>query len=224
MENQKYKVVEMFVSINGEGTKCGQLAMFVRFQGCNLKCAYCDTAWANEADVPFSWMSADEIYNEIKKSGVRNVTLTGGEPLLREGMEELIEVLLKDQDLEIEVETNGSVSIEPWANIGERLSFTMDYKLPDSGMETKMCLANFQYLQAKDTVKFVAGSIDDLKKAQKVIERHQLQGRCHVYLSPVFGKIEPVQIVEFMKEKQLNQVNLQLQLHKMIWDPNERGV
>lgn len=224
MNNKKFKVVEMFVSINGEGTKCGQLAMFVRFQGCNLACSYCDTAWANEEDAPFEWMSADEIYKEIKKSGVRNVTLTGGEPLLRDDIAELIDYLLENEDLEIEIETNGSVSIKPWNCCDRRLSFTMDYKLPDSGMEDAMCLDNFKYLKEQDTVKFVSGSISDLEKAYEIIKEYKLQGRCHLYLSPVFGRIEPVEMVEFMKERQLNQVNLQLQLHKVIWDPNERGV
>ena len=79
----KYKVVETFVSINGEGTRAGQLAMFVRFKGCNLRCEYCDTMWANEKDAEYKVMSGEELLDSIKNSGVKNVTLTGGEPLLQ---------------------------------------------------------------------------------------------------------------------------------------------
>ena len=100
----------------------------------------------------------------------------------------------------------------------------MDYKLPSSGMEKHMCLENFEILEKKDTVKFVSGSIEDLKKALEIIRRYDLSRRCHVYISPVFGSIEPAKIVDFMVENKLNDVNLQLQLHKFIWDPNMRGV
>lgn len=89
----KYKVVEKFVSINGEGTCAGQLAVFIRFQGCNLNCSFCDTKWANEQDAPFTWMTEQEIYEYIKETGVVNVTLTGGEPLKREGISALLELL-----------------------------------------------------------------------------------------------------------------------------------
>ena len=100
----------------------------------------------------------------------------------------------------------------------------MDYKLPSSGMEKHMCLENFEILKKKDTVKFVSGSIEDLKKALEIIRKYDLSRRCHVYISPVFGSIEPAKIVDFMVENKLNDVNLQLQLHKFIWDPNMRGV
>ena len=87
-----------------------------------------------------------------------------------------------------------------------------------------MCSDNFGCLEKHDTVKFVSGSMEDLERAVEVIESHHLTERCHVYISPVFGKIEPADIVEFMKEKKLNDVRLQLQLHKFIWDPDKKGV
>ena len=102
--------------------------------------------------------------------------------------------------------------------------FTMDYKLPESGMEQAMDCGNFGYLNGDDTVKFVAGSQNDLTRALEVTEKYQLRERCHVYFSPVFGKIDPAEMVAFMKENQLNGVRLQLQLHKFIWDPEKRGV
>ena len=100
MENQKttpvYQVVEKFVSINGEGRRAGELAVFIRMKGCNLRCTYCDTLWANEADCESTEMTVDEIVSYIEESKVKNVTLTGGEPLLREGMAELITSILSD--------------------------------------------------------------------------------------------------------------------------------
>ena len=100
----------------------------------------------------------------------------------------------------------------------------MDYKLSASGMEEHMCIENMQYLRKMDTVKFVVGSIKDLERAKEVIEKYQLTQKCHIYISPVFGKIDPADIVEFMKNNYMNDVNLQLQLHKFIWDPDKKGV
>lgn len=220
----EFKVAEIFTSINGEGTRAGQTAVFVRFTGCNLNCSYCDTKWANEPNAEYKLMTDREILSRIKETGIKNVTLTGGEPLLREGIHELLEEIAKDGFLQAEIETNGSIDLKPFCDIENRPSFTMDYKLPSSGMEKHMCLENFEILEKKDTVKFVSGSIEDLKKALEIIRKYDLSQRCHVYISPVFGSIEPAKIVDFMVENKLNDVNLQLQLHKFIWDPNMRGV
>ena len=220
----EFKVAEIFTSINGEGTKAGQTAVFVRFTGCNLNCSYCDTKWANEPNAEYKLMADREILSRIKETRIKNVTLTGGEPLLREGIHELLEEIAKDGFLQAEIETNGSIDLKPFCDIENRPSFTMDYKLPSSGMEKHMCLENFEILEKKDTVKFVSGSIEDLKKALEIIRKYDLSRRCHVYISPVFGSIEPAKIVDFMVENKLNDVNLQLQLHKFIWDPNMRGV
>ena len=192
------EVVERFVSINGEGAHAGELAVFIRFKGCNLCCSYCDTAWA-----------------------VRNVTLTGGEPLLQKDIEPLVAAL---KDCRVEIETNGSVPFSRLAEIEHRPVFTMDYKLPGSGMENHMNTANFALLNSHDSVKFVVGSEEDLNRAAEIIDRFKLIDRCHVYFSPVFGKIEPARIVEFMTERNLNGVRIQLQLHKFIWSPEKRGV
>ncbi|MDO4169982.1 MAG: putative 7-carboxy-7-deazaguanine synthase QueE [Lachnospiraceae bacterium] len=221
---KKYQVVERFLSINGEGKRAGQLAFFVRFAGCNLNCSYCDTTWANEPDVAFEWMSKEEIYDEIKHSGADNVTLTGGEPLLRDGMKELLSYLAEDEKLTIEIETNGSIDLTPYVTINDRIVMTMDYKLPDSGMEQEMHIANFKLLRKVDTVKFVSGSKADLLRAVEIMQTYQLIGKCACYISPVFGKIEPSEIVDFMKEEKLVGVNLQIQMHKVIWDPMMKGV
>lgn len=218
-----YKVAEIFSSINGEGTRAGELAVFVRFRGCNLNCSYCDTSWANQSDTPFIPMDKEEILGALLETGIRNVTLTGGEPLLVPGVEEVIEIL-GGNGLSVEIETNGSVDLLPFDVINHRPLFTMDYKLPGSGMEDKMNLRNFELLKKNDTVKFVAGSDEDLERAAEIIRMYSLTERCHVYFSPVFGRIDPADMVGFMIKHKLNGVRLQLQLHKYIWDPMARGV
>ncbi len=219
-----FRVVEKFVSINGEGTKAGQLAVFIRFAGCNLSCNYCDTMWANKSDVPTTIMNEFEIYDYIKATGITNVTLTGGEPLLQEDIDKLLRILSSDKNIFVEIETNGSVELEQFYDISDNISFTVDYKLAGSGMEEFMNMNNFVQRHAHDTIKFVVSDMADLENATALIEKYDLRKQCKVYISPVFGRIEPSQIVEYMAEKKLNGVTLQLQMHKVIWDPEKRGV
>lgn len=219
-----FKVVEKFISINGEGRLSGQLAVFIRFAHCNLNCSYCDTKWANKSDVKYELMTEDNIYSYIKETGIKNVTLTGGEPLLQNGISNLLKLLSKDNTINVEIETNGSVDLSDFIIDTDPPSFTMDYKLPDSDMETSMLVSNFNYLNKNDVVKFVISSIKDLEKTKEIIYTHNLTEKTNVYLSPVFGKISPEIIVEFMKDNNLNNTTFQIQLHKVIWDPNKRGV
>ena len=219
-----FNVVEKFVSINGEGTRAGQLAVFIRFAGCNLNCNYCDTAWANYNNVPAHAMTEFEIYDYVKATGIKNVTLTGGEPLLRQDIDKLLRILSSDRSIHVEIETNGTIDLREFCDINEELSFTVDYKLPGSGMEKYMLMSNFEGRRLWDTVKFVVSDEADLKRAKEIIEQYGLVEQCNVYISPVFGRIEPAQIVDYMKENKLNGVNLQLQMHKIIWDPERKGV
>lgn len=219
----KFSVAEKFVSINGEGTKAGELAVFLRFSKCNLRCSFCDTQWVNSDNTPVKEMTTEQLTDYVKSTGVNNVTLTGGEPLLQENITELIFELGK-MGFEVEIETNGSVPLSDFASLTFRPNFTMDYKLPGSGMEKFMCHQNFSYLTSNDTVKFVVSDLNDLNRAVEIINRFNLTSACHVYFSPVFGNKQPEVIVSFMKEHRLNKVRLQLQLHKYIWNPNKRGV
>ena len=221
MSKQIFNVVEHFASINGEGVRAGELAVFVRFRGCNLDCSYCDTRWANDVNAKAAKMSVSDIVKAVEDVKIDNVTLTGGEPLLQKDIRELIHLLLQ-AGLQVEIETNGAVDLSAFCE--ERPVFTIDYKLPSSGCEEYMITENMELLGKDDTVKFVCGSQEDLLKALDMIQTYDLTNRCHVYLSPVFGSIEPVQIVEFMLKHRLNGVRLQIQMHKVIWDPNERGV
>lgn len=219
-----YKVVEIFESINGEGKKAGQLALFIRFQKCNLNCSYCDTKWANSDDSPYTLMNLEELYKKVVESGIKNVTITGGEPLLQENIEIFLKKLAENPETNVEIETNGSINLKRFGEIKNAPSFTMDYKLPESNMEKFMDLENFKYLKEKDTVKFVVSNIDDLERAREIIEKYSLVEKCAVYISPVFGKIELSSMVDFMKKYKMNGVNMQLQIHKIIWDPETKGV
>ena len=220
----KYKIVEKFISINGEARAAGELSCFIRFQGCNLNCSYCDTKWANEKEAPYELMSAEEIYGYIKKCGVKNVTLTGGEPLIQENIKELISLLAGDHSLRIEIETNGSVDLFPFLDIEGNVTFTMDYKLPGSYMEKYMALGNMRLLRACDSVKFVVSDLNDLNVSKRIIKEYDLDNRVAVYLSSCFMRIQPKDIVDYMIDNNMNKVKLQLQLHKYIWEPDRKGV
>lgn len=217
-----YQLAEHFISINGEGRCAGELALFLRFAGCNLRCDWCDTAWACGKDAPHEAVSLQrlaEIAADAKAHGVRNVTLTGGEPLLQENIAAAMEQLCK-MGLRTEIETNGAVSLAPYLETGA--VFTMDYKLPSSRMEQQMCTENFALLRECDCVKFVCGSREDVFRAKEIAA--QYAPPCPLYLSPVFGRIDPAEMVEIMKTEQMGAFRLQLQLHKFIWDPMARGV
>ena len=205
-------VNEIFFSIDGEGKRAGCLAAFVRLAGCNLRCTYCDTEYAFADGKP---MGVKEIAEEVE--GWENVTVTGGEPLCQD-IHALLELL---RGHEVNIETNGSVDVTPYHDY-PHVFMTLDYKCPSSGMESSMLEINFQTLRPRDVLKFVVGDMEDLRKAQEVCEKYE--PRCPVYLSPVFGKIEAKEIVEYMKSARYKNWRLQLQLHKYIWPPDARGV
>ncbi len=216
-------VAEIFQSINGEGPKAGELALFVRFTGCNLHCTYCDTDWAISFDAAAKSMRPTDIAEIVAQSGMKNVTLTGGEPLLQKDMPRLLALLHQLPKLRVEVETNGSVDLAPFCNT-DRPFFTMDYKLPGSGFEGAMRVSNFSLLNREDCVKFVCSSEFDVLRAFDLIHLYHLSERTQVHLSPVFGQLCPDRMVALMQSHRMTDVRLQLQMHKLIWDPNMRGV
>lgn len=217
------KINEKFVSINGEGPHSGMLALFIRFAGCNLQCSYCDTQYAADLKrADYNLETVEEIIKYIEEQGIRNIVLTGGEPLLQPESE-IVNLVreLNAKEYKVDIETNGSIDI---SMVKDDACIIMDYKLPGSGMEDKMLLDNILKLKPSDVVKFVCGSKNDLDRAYELINKYDLTKRLKVFLSPVFGSIEPKEIVEYMKLKKLNNVTLQLQIHKIIWDPQMRGV
>lgn len=219
-----FHVVEKFVSINGEGQHAGELAVFIRLRGCNLKCSYCDTRWACTEDAKAEEMTEAEIVSYVISTGVKRVTLTGGEPLLADNAIDLLEAFAAHKDIFVEIETNGSVDIHPFAEIDNPPAFTLDYKLKGSGMENRMLTDNFKYLSSKDTVKFVCSDVSELDRVCEIIDKYRISDKCTALISPVFGRIEPADMVDYLIEHKRNDIRLQLQLHKFIWNPNKRGV
>lgn len=215
------KVVEIFDSIDGEGVRAGELATFIRLAGCNLKCSYCDTAYA----IPFDCgdeMTIPHILEVMRHIGNKNVTLTGGEPLLHEEGFELANALAC-AGYHVNIETNGSIDIR---FVGIDCLVTMDWKVPSSGMEAAMKASNLEKLTEKDVLKFVIAK-SDFQYVADFLQEHRPQ--CYVYLSPVFGEVEPHELVEFAKHLReigvdTSKLRVQLQLHKFIWPVEMRGV
>ena len=231
-------VAERFVSVNGEGRAAGKLAAFIRFTGCNLVCSYCDTMWANApaAADRAERVSVADLVAWTCETRVECVTLTGGEPALQPVLPSLVCALLAEpgpleRGLRVEIETNGAADLRELAQLREagaslpgNLTFTVDWKLPSSGMEDRMLRENFALLDARDTVKFVCGGEGDLRRMLEVSRELGLPDRVPVYLSPVFGRLDPARIVDFMQENNLTWATAQLQLHKIIWPGVEKGV
>lgn len=214
------KVVEIFNSIEGEGKRAGMPCTFIRLYGCNLNCSYCDSRYACE-DNNYTLPTLQEIMQKVDDFKCPHVTVTGGEPLIQPGIDVLLHILSR-YGYYVNVETNGSC---PLTIRYSNMFYTVDYKTFSSGMTDKMNPETFENLRNEDVLKFVVGSQKDLVQAME-FERslvHEPPG-LSVYVSPVFGKIDPKEIVEFMNENKLWHWKLQLQLHKYIWDPDMRGV
>ncbi len=221
MKDKTLFVNEIFGSIDGEGLRTGELATFIRLNGCNLRCKYCDTMYAVEHCIGKT-MTVEEILNEVKRIGFKNITLTGGEPLIHKNVEELIDVLIKN-DFNVNIETNGAVDITKYLN--KPVIITMDFKTYASGETSKMILSNLEKLRENDCLKFVCAK-EDLDLVLNILENYNVIS--YIYLSPVFNKIEPAELVEFLKRnnKKINtsKMRVQIQLHKVIWDPERKGV
>ena len=233
------KVCEIFKSIEGEGLRTGLAAVFVRLHGCNLRCSYCDSMYAVE-DVDYKQMNVGEILAAVEacrtESGVKSVTLTGGEPLIHSGVEELLNAL-GEAGFEVNVETNGTVPCK-WRLPG--LFYTMDWKCKSSGMSDRMKMENLATLCKNDVLKFVVGSFEDLRETESVVAKltQILDGSSqnllsnssnmpHIFVSPVFGTLSYEEIVNWMLSSRVmtqNNARFQVQLHKVVWDPDLRGV
>lgn len=214
------RVCEIFTSIEGEGIRAGKVCTFVRFVGCNLRCAWCDTVYSYDGGKD---MTPDQILSEIPGDAAL-VTMTGGEPLLQDASDigRLVDGMVS-RGIEVNFETNGSVDFTPFQRDG--VMITADYKLPSSGMSEKMDIDVLKKLRGCDVLKFVVGSEGDIKEMEEVISA--LMPVCHVFVSPVFGMMEPARLADWLKGyglKNRTDIRLQIQLHKAIWPPEMRGV
>ena len=216
------RVVEIFDSIDGEGIRAGELATFIRLAGCNVRCTYCDTPYALSASDGRD-MTIEQIIDRVKKIGNVNVTLTGGEPLIHPDAYELVSKL-EANGYRVNIETNGTVSVKKYEL--DNVVVTMDYKTVSSGVNARMLMENVTDLREQDVLKIVCEE-KDFPDIRKMLSEYK--PKAMVYLSPIFGKIAPVQLVEFMKKLRddgviSERVRVQLQLHKIIWNPEQKGV
>ncbi len=213
MKNTKLKVNEIFFSIQGEGSDAGLPTIFIRLTGCNLRCTYCDTEYAfyegEEKNI-------EEILGEIKRWKCNRVCITGGEPLIQEGVYDLIDVLL-NEDYEVNVETNGSKDIGELAK--KNVVIKMDVKLPSSGMHEKMCKDNINLLRSNDELKFVIGNREDYECAKKILEEYK--PKCKIIMQPVWKKMDAAILAEWILRDAID-ARLSIQLHKILWG-EERG-
>lgn len=218
------KVIEIFTSIEGEGKRAGLPCTFIRLAGCNLRCSYCDTKYSYDEEAAKAFtLTPEEIVRECQDFGVKLVTVTGGEPLWHDSIPTLLMQLVA-AGFDVNVETNGSMNIGMYKrkDLFGDLFLTMDYKGPSSGMNDRMCLQNLKYLDENDVLKFVVGTPEDLAAAKNIIETNNL--KCQIYFSPIWGQITLVDIANFIMDNHLTNCRIQVQLHKLIWDPNQRGV
>ncbi len=222
----KLPMVEIFETVEGEGTRAGFPTVFVRLFGCNLRCTWCDTKYSYPPAEAEFVMSVDEIVSKATCFGAKHLCLTGGEPLLYgDKSAALIEALAGTGRYEdIHIETNGAIELEPFIRriTSPNVRYIMDYKLPDSGEEDKMATANFALLRKQDELKFVIGSDRDFEAAKAVLERYPTAAL--PLFSPVWETMPPAKLVGLMLEHGLSHVKLNMQLHKIIWDPAARGV
>ncbi len=210
------RVNEIFKSIQGESSYAGIPCIFVRLTGCNLRCSYCDTSYAYDEG---SDMLLNEIMSAIGRYRCRNVCITGGEPLLQQNVSQLINQLKKDL-FNVFIETNGSLNIDL---LPKGIIRIVDIKCPSSGMYQEMDLKNFKRLKHKDEVKFVISSKSDYEWAKEITKKYKIIEKATVLFGLVHGKLKPKTLAGWILKDGLG-VRLQLQLHKLIWPDNTRGV
>lgn len=210
------KINEIYYSLQGESTHSGRPCIFIRLTYCNLRCTYCDTEYAFYEGKE---MNLSEILDEVKRYHCNLVEITGGEPLIQKNVLPLMQMLC-DHDFEVLLETAGHMDISA---IDPRVKKIMDIKCPSSGESKKTLWKNIDFLKMGDEIKFVVGTQEDFKFSRQIIEKYELPSRCQILISPVFDKISNQEIAEWILQNHLP-VRMQIQLHKVIWDPSARRV
>jgi 7-carboxy-7-deazaguanine synthase len=210
------KLYEIYTSIQGETHYAGLPCTLVRFAACDLRCTYCDTEYAFTGGQE---VSVDAIVADVEARGVPLVLLTGGEPLLQRELPALCTALL-ERKFEVMIETGGH---RDTSALPAGVVVILDVKTPGSGESDKMCWQNLERLGARDAVKLVVTSEDDYRWARELIREKRLDARCHVLVSPAFGQVVPKDLVAWMLRDKLP-ARLNLQIHKYVWPPDERGV
>lgn len=210
-------ICEIFYSLQGESTRAGLACVFVRLSGCNLSCSWCDTTYAEAQSTP---MGINQIVDQVVAFGCPMVEITGGEPLIQAQAPALISLLL-EKGFQVLLETNGSQSI---ASVDPACIRIMDVKCPLSGEAGSFLFDNFNHMTDCDEIKFVVGSRQDYDYAASVIQTRLMDHpREKIHICPVFGRIELADLAAWILKDRLG-ARLSLQQHKLIWDPDLRGV
>lgn len=215
--SEKIRLTEIYESIQGESSFVGKRCVFVRLTGCNLRCNYCDTEYSFYGGKNYSIGDILEMVNDYN---CNLVEITGGEPLLQKGVLPLMADMC-DAGKTVLIETSGNRDI---SLVDQRVHIIMDLKTPSSGESNSNRYENIKLLKPKDEVKFVIGSEEDYIWSREKLISEKLNELCgNVIFSPVFGQIKYSDMVDWIVRDRLD-VTFQLQLHKFIWDPSEKGV
>lgn len=216
------RINEIFFSVQGETSSAGLPTVFVRTAGCPIRCSYCDTPYALTTKDSFP-MTVDEIMAKLATFPIKRVCLTGGEPMIqpKEELQALFDRLAAE-GYELSIETSGAVPIRGFT-LHDRQRWILDMKVPSSGESGKMLFDELSVLRPVDEVKFVLGSEADFRWCVDLIGRYKLQGRAGLLFSPIWGDVTPLQLTEWVLNSGLD-ARVQIQLHKIIWDPATRGV
>lgn len=214
--DERLRISEVYASVQGESRWVGLPCTFVRLTGCNLRCTWCDSVFTFKGG---EHRSIDAVIADVEALGIPLVEVTGGEPLAQRQCIPLMQRLL-DRGYEVLLETSGSLDI---SRVPAGVHVIMDLKPPGSGEAAKNRWQNLEFLQPKDEIKLVLASREDFEWARDRIREHRLSERCPVLVSPVFGSLDPRELVEWTLAERLP-VRVQVQLHKVIWPPEARGV
>tara|TARA_B100000575_G_scaffold280087_1_gene269148 strand:- start:838 stop:1479 length:642 start_codon:yes stop_codon:yes gene_type:complete len=212
----KLKINEIFYSIQGESSYTGLPCVFIRLTYCNLRCSYCDSEYAFYEGKN---MSFSDINTEIKKYPTKLAMITGGEPLLQKKSVDLMQLLIED-DYSVMLETSGSLSLE---NVPKEVIKIVDFKCPSSKMKHKNNWSILNDIDNKDEIKFVIGNEEDYNWSKSKIIKYNLNEKCQILFSPIYGSIDIKELCNWILNDGLN-VRLQTQLHKLIWGPDKKGV
>jgi 7-carboxy-7-deazaguanine synthase len=207
LNNTILNITEIFYSLQGEAKEVGIPTVFVRLTGCPLRCNYCDTTYAFKGNNPLSIKS---IMEQVKKYNTRYVCVTGGEPMAQSNCLILLDTLIK-AGYKTSMETSGSIDI---SQVNKKVSVVMDLKTPSSTEQSQNRYENIAFLESKDQLKFVIASRSDFDWCCSILENYDVLS--DVLFSPVYESLKPVDLADWILEKQLN-VRLQVQLHKLLW-------
>ncbi len=209
-------VHEIYRSLQGEGTFAGLPCAFVRLTACHLRCVYCDTPHAFQSG---EILTVDQVMEKTLALGDALVEITGGEPLLQPEALDLM-ARLADRGKTVLLETSGSLDIAP---VDPRVRIILDLKTPGSGEAAANFWPNLDRLKPTDEVKIIVCDRPDFEWAAETVRKHELTERCPVLVGASFGRVEPAELAAWVLESRLA-LRLQLQLHKLLWGAETRGV